>query len=176
MIFIVRALRRICPCFVIYLGGTVPALWFLQIDKLDRYNAALSANVSNLTDTLQEALSSIEGVCCTIVKNKIYRQNQRDFYPLHLFIDERSVMDRNPARSVDEFISLLNFKFNIIHHLNLNLNVDFNNNGQMLVIQLIYSILHFRYKFLYTLTRIHGWPFWNKFYYLFWSSVVCFYH
>lgn len=68
MIFKVCALRRICPCFVIYLGGTVPALWFLQIDKLDRYNAALSANVSNLTDTLQEALSSIEGVCCTIVK------------------------------------------------------------------------------------------------------------
>ncbi|XP_062576515.1 transmembrane protein 26-like [Saccostrea cucullata] len=54
--------KWICPCFVIYLGGTVPALWFLQIDKLDRYNAAMTTNISNLTDSLQEALSSIDGI------------------------------------------------------------------------------------------------------------------
>lgn len=66
------ALFRICPCFVIYLGGTVPALWFLQIDKLDRYNEAMSGNVSNLTDSLQEALSSIEGVKFTTYMFDIY--------------------------------------------------------------------------------------------------------
>ncbi|KAK3095794.1 hypothetical protein FSP39_019279 [Pinctada imbricata] len=47
-----------CPCFLIYLAGTVPSMWILQLDKNERYNVSSSEQ----TNTSAEALSTIQGV------------------------------------------------------------------------------------------------------------------
>lgn len=49
-----------CPCFLFYLFGTLPAIWLLEFDRLNRFNEALTS--SNLSDVKNEALSSIYGV------------------------------------------------------------------------------------------------------------------
>ncbi|XP_033739731.1 transmembrane protein 26-like [Pecten maximus] len=51
------------PCLFIFLVSTVPAIWFLELDRLDRYDSVVnSGNVS----AKQEELSSISGVSVPI--------------------------------------------------------------------------------------------------------------
>ncbi|XP_062571854.1 transmembrane protein 26-like [Saccostrea cucullata] len=49
--------KWICPCFVLYLLGTVPAIWFLQLDVLER-----KFNVNITTNSSSEELSTFYGV------------------------------------------------------------------------------------------------------------------
>ena len=49
---------RFCPCFLFYLICTVPAIYILELDRLDRYNQIyLDQN-----QTASVALSSLQGV------------------------------------------------------------------------------------------------------------------
>ncbi|XP_061164157.1 transmembrane protein 26-like [Saccostrea echinata] len=49
--------KWICPCFVLYLLGTVPAIWFLQLDVLER-----KFNVNVTSNSSAEELSTFYGV------------------------------------------------------------------------------------------------------------------
>ena len=51
---------RFSPCILFYLMGSVPAIWFLEIDRLERFTDISSS--SNITDAQNEALSTINGV------------------------------------------------------------------------------------------------------------------
>lgn len=53
-----------CPCFLFYLFSTLPSIWLLELDRLNRYNEAVTS--SNLSDVKNEALSSIYGVSLPI--------------------------------------------------------------------------------------------------------------
>ena len=51
---------RFSPCILFYLMGSVPAIWFLEIDRLERFTDISSS--SNITNAQNEALSTINGV------------------------------------------------------------------------------------------------------------------
>ncbi|XP_033739960.1 transmembrane protein 26-like [Pecten maximus] len=44
-----------CPCFLFYLGGTVPAIWLLELDRRERFiqnlHSVTVTNTTNVTDT-----------------------------------------------------------------------------------------------------------------------------
>lgn len=46
-----------------YLCGTIPALWFLEMDRIKKYDAL--NNNENITSEVQE-LANIEGVCSNL--------------------------------------------------------------------------------------------------------------
>ncbi|XP_052069782.1 transmembrane protein 26-like [Mytilus californianus] len=48
------------PCILFYLAGTVPAIWILEIDRLEKFTE-ISAS-ANITNAQNEALSAINGV------------------------------------------------------------------------------------------------------------------
>ncbi|XP_061191225.1 transmembrane protein 26-like [Saccostrea echinata] len=52
-----------CPCFLFYLFSVVPALWLLEIDRVNKYDDLISND--NITDNVQE-LSQIQGVSIPI--------------------------------------------------------------------------------------------------------------
>ena len=62
---------RFCPCFFIHLLNTIPAIWLLEFDRLNRQLTEVGSNTTSTTSPTTnssdnhggaEALSSIEGV------------------------------------------------------------------------------------------------------------------
>ncbi|KAJ8319048.1 LOW QUALITY PROTEIN: hypothetical protein KUTeg_004139 [Tegillarca granosa] len=53
-----------CPCFLLYLCSTLPSIWILEVDRLDRYDSTIAD--TNLTAIQEETLSTIKGVTLPI--------------------------------------------------------------------------------------------------------------
>ena len=51
-------------CVLLFLCVAVPGIWILELDRLDRYNAALSGNTT--WESEAESLSKISGVSWSV--------------------------------------------------------------------------------------------------------------
>ncbi len=56
---------RFCPSFFLYLLGVVPAIWFLELDRLNNQRRAENGTAVPVNATAQKLSASIKGVSQT---------------------------------------------------------------------------------------------------------------